>query len=419
MALLGEYSSQELLQGQLQLWHQSLGFFKSLALAVAMDLRIADAIHRLGGAATLPQILAEAGIKIDPRNNKLRDLRRVMRALTVSGIFTVVQRPASSSDGGGRRGAEAEGPVYKLTAASRLLVVGEKESSTATTRQLLPHPPLTVYVQLLLETCRGSAFSRAVREWFQFQQPPQDDEQHQQPAGRLSSPFALACGGQTIWERAERDAHAFPFDDAMASDTAFLMPIVLRECGDEVFGRGLTSLVDVAGGLGGAAATIAAAFPDLSCTVLDLPHVVAKAAAGTADSNVVQYVAGDMFQSIPAADAVLLKWILHDWSDDECVRILKNCKQAIPPRAAGGKVIIIDMVVAGSGSGSGSADDEPSESDLRHVETQILFDLLMMCVNGVERDEQEWKKIFSEAGFQDYRIMPLLGVRSIIELYPN
>lgn len=77
------------------------------------------------------------------------------------------------------------------------------------------------------------------------------------------------------------------------------------------------------------------------------------------------------------------------------------------------------MVVAGSGSGSGSADDEPSESDLRHVETQILFDLLMMCVNGVERDEQEWKKIFSEAGFQDYRIMPLLGVRSIIELYPN
>lgn len=420
MALLGDYSSQELLQGQLQLWHQSLGFFKSLALAVAMDLRIADAIHRLGGAATLPQILAEAGIKIDPRNNKLRDLRRVMRALTVSGIFTVVQRPASSSDGGGRRGAEAEGPVYKLTAASRLLVVGEKESSTATTRQLPPPPPpsLTVYVQLLLETCRGSAFSRAVREWFQFQQPPQDDEQHQQPAGRLSSPFALACGGQTIWERAERDAHAFPFDDAMASDTAFLMPIVLRECGDEVF-RGLTSLVDVAGGLGGAAATIAAAFPDLSCTVLDLPHVVAKAAAGTTDSNGVQYVAGDMFQSIPPADAVLLKWILHDWSDDECVRILKNCKQAIPPRAAGGKVIIIDMVVAGPGSGSGSADDEPSESDLRHVETQILFDLLMMCVNGVERDEQEWKKIFSEAGFQDYRIMPLLGVRSIIELYPN
>jgi len=195
----------------------------------------------------------------------------------------------------------------------------------------------------------------------------------------------------------------------MASDTAFLMPIVLRECGDEVF-RGLTSLVDVAGGLGGAAANIAAAFPDLKCTVLDLPQVVAKAAAGSNEK--VQYVGGDMFESIPPADAVLLKWILHDWSDDECVKILKKCKQAIPPRAAGGKVIIIDMVV-------GSADEPSPESDVRHVETQVLFDLLIMCINGVERDELEWKKIFSEAGFHDYRIIPVLGVRSIIELYPN
>nr|CAB3500574.1 unnamed protein product [Digitaria exilis] len=90
----------------------------------------------------------------------------------------------------------------------------------------------------------------------------------------------------------------------MAADTAFLMPIVLEECGGEVF-RGLTSLVDVAGGLGGAAAAIAAAFPDLKCTVLDRPQVVAKAPSDTS----VQYVAGDMFESIPQANAVFLKWL--------------------------------------------------------------------------------------------------------------
>jgi hypothetical protein len=100
------------------------------------------------------------------------------------------------------------------------------------------------------------------------------------------------------------------------------------------------------------------------------------------------------------------QWILHDWHDDECVKILKNCKQAIPPRDAGGKIIIIDMVVG----------SEPS--DIKHAETQVLFDLMMMNVNGVERDENEWKKIFFEAGFKDYKIIPLLGVRSIIELYP-
>ena len=97
---------------------------------------------------------------------------------------------------------------------------------------------------------------------------------------------------------------------------------------------------------------------------------------------------------------------MHDWGDDECVKLLKRCKEAIPPRDAGGKVIIIDMVL-----GSGPSDEKDRE-------TQVLFDLLMMALNGVERDEQEWKKIFFEAGFKDYRIIPVLGTRSIIELYP-
>ncbi|XP_066335686.1 5-pentadecatrienyl resorcinol O-methyltransferase-like [Miscanthus floridulus] len=306
--------------------------------------------------------MAEAGIN----PCKLRDLRRIMRVLTLSGIFSVKQA------------------VYKLTTASRLLV---RDESLTTSQQLSPF----LYPQLILTPCRESPVSRGIHAWFRQDQP--------QPAG--PSLFALAHSGMTtIWERAERDATAFPFDAAMASDTAFLMPIVLKDCG-EVF-HGLTSLVDVAGGLGGAAATIKAAFPDMKCTVLDLPQVVTKAPT----DNDVQYVAGDIFQSIPPANAVFLKWILHDWNDDECVKILKNCKQAIPPRDAGGKIIIIDMVVG----------SEPS--DIKHVETQVLHDMMMMVMNGVERDEQEWKKIFFEAGFKDYKIVPLLGVRSIIELYP-
>jgi hypothetical protein len=47
-----------------------------------------------------------------------------------------------------------------------------------------------------------------------------------------------------------------------------------------------------------------------------------------------------------------------------------------------------------------------------------MFDLFIMFINGVERDEQEWKKIIFEAGFTNYKITPVLGVRSIIEVYP-
>ena len=101
------------------------------------------------------------------------------------------------------------------------------------------------------------------------------------------------------------------------------------------------------------------------------------------------------------------QWVLHDWGDEEYIKILKNCREAIPPRDDGGKVIIIDIVV-----GAGQS------LDMKHKEMHVVFDLFMMFANGIELDEQEWKKIFLEAGFSSYKITPVLGVRSIIEVYP-
>ncbi|WVZ72568.1 hypothetical protein U9M48_021003 [Paspalum notatum var. saurae] len=205
----------------------------------------------------------------------------------------------------------------------------------------------------------------------------------------------------TFWELADRDpAFNTLVNDAMVSDSDFIMDIAVKDCG-EVF-QGISSLVDVAGGFGAAAQAISKAFTHVRCSVLDLGPVVAEAPKDTG----VQYVAGDMFESIPAAQVIFLKWVLHDWGDEECVRILKNCRKAIPPRDAGGKVIIIDMVV-----GAG-------RSDLSQREMQAIFDLYIMFINGMERDENQWKKIFLKARFSDYKITPVLGVRSIIELYP-
>ena len=114
-------------------------------------------------------------------------------------------------------------------------------------------------------------------------------------------PYAL-MHGVTLWEMCgSNDGMNASLNNAMAADSRFLMRMVMEECGG-IF-RGINSLVDVAGGVGGAAATIAAAFPSLKCTVLDLPHVVTKAPSV---SNV-QFVAGDMFESIPPANAIFLK----------------------------------------------------------------------------------------------------------------
>ncbi|KAK8992068.1 hypothetical protein V6N11_044960 [Hibiscus sabdariffa] len=170
----------------------------------------------------------------------------------------------------------------------------------------------------------------------------------------------------------------------------------------------LDSLVDVGGGTGTVGKAIAHAFPHLNCTVLDLPHVV----AGLQDSGNLKYVGGDMFEDVPVADAVLLKSILHDWNDDECLKILKQCKEAISKQHKGviikKKVIIIDMVVMDN--------EKVNEENSKSLETQLFLDMLMMVVlTGRERREEEWAKLFCEAGFSDYKIIPILGLRSLIE----
>uniref|UniRef100_A0ACD5TAH8 Uncharacterized protein n=1 Tax=Avena sativa TaxID=4498 RepID=A0ACD5TAH8_AVESA len=327
-----------------------------MALKSALDLGIADAIHHHGGAATLPQIVAKAAL----HPSKLSCLSRLMRVLTVSGIFNIQDA---------QNGDEA---VYTLTSASRLLV---------------GTPSLVPALHMMLHPIQVSSFFD-FGKWFQQELPEGMDL------------FTLKHG-KTMWELADQDpAYNALLNNGMVSDSRFLMDIVLKECSD-VF-RGISSLVDVAGGLGGAAQTISKAFPHVKCSVMDLAHVVAKAPTGTD----VEYIVGDMFDSVPPANVVFLKWVFHDWGDAECVKILKNCKRAIPSRDGGGKVIVIDMVVG----------DGPQNS--KHKESQVIYDLFIKLINGIERNEQEWRKIIFEAGFSDYKIIPALGVRSIIEVYP-
>ncbi|PHT53639.1 Tabersonine 16-O-methyltransferase [Capsicum baccatum] len=150
----------------------------------------------------------------------------------------------------------------------------------------------------------------------------------------------------------------------------------------------MKSLVDVGGGTGTVAKAIGNAFPKINCIVFDLPHVI----EGCEGTKNLSYVGGDMFKSIPSADEILLK----------------KCKEAIPKRENGGKLIIIDMVLMGSQKG-----------DDKSYETQLFYDMLMMVdASGKQRIEQEWAKLFLDVGFTDYEIIPILGLRSVIEVYP-
>ncbi|GFY88185.1 O-methyltransferase family protein [Actinidia rufa] len=162
------------------------------------------------------------------------------------------------------------------------------------------------------------------------------------------------------------------------------------------------SVVDVGGGSGSTMIEIVKAHPHIKGTNFDLPHVVATAPAYPG----VTHVGGDMLESIPHADVIPMQRIMHNWSDEDCIKILKNCRKAIPEKT--GKVVILDVVVN-------------PESDNAFDRVGMIFDIMMMALfsGGKERTELQWKRILEGGGFPRYKIIKIPTVESIIEAYPE
>ncbi|KAM5578236.1 putative O-methyltransferase 3 [Rosa sericea] len=351
-----EEHSTQLLQAQTHIWNHIFSFINSMTLKSAIELGIPDIIKKHGRPITLSELTS--ALPIHP--TKIPSVYRLMRILVHSGFFA--KKKLTELD---------EEESYILTDASQLL--------------LKDHPfSITPYLMAMLNPIFTKPW-HYMSTWFQNDDP---------------TAFNTAYG-MTFWDYSTQEPSlANLFNDAMASDTRLVTSVLLKEC-KGVF-EGLKSLVDVGGGTGTMAKGIVDAFPEIDCTVLDLPHVVADLQG----CKNLKYAGGDMFEAVPPADAIMLKWILHDWSDEESVKILERCKEAITNNKKKGKVIIIDMIM------------ENQKGDEESIETQLFFDMMMMMITGKERNEKEWAKLFSDAGFSDYKITPILGVRSLIEVYP-
>ncbi|KAF0897554.1 hypothetical protein E2562_039043 [Oryza meyeriana var. granulata] len=325
-------STPDLTKAERELYSHFLCYVKSMALKCAVDLGIPEAIYQRGGATTLHEIVT--GVGVHP--SKLPQLRRLMNVLSFSGMF--VRTPIVSATDTGN-GAGEDAVVYELTPTSRLLVTGDDKAGLSLLLQYLAGPTIV-----------SSFFS--MKTWFKGEH------------GDTTTFFELTHGCD-LWENNRKDG-----DDnnklnvAMVADSRLVMEIFLKEAGANVL-RGVSTLVDVGGGHGQASKAIAAAFPHVKCTVMDLPHVVSHAPT----DDKVEFIAGDMFKHIPPADAVLLK-------------VLRRCKEAISAKGPVGKVIIIDVVMGSE------------QRDMVTKETQGLYDLYMIFINGIERDENQWRKIF-------------------------
>jgi SAM-dependent methyltransferase len=165
---------------------------------------------------------------------------------------------------------------------------------------------------------------------------------------------------------------------------------------------GITTLADVGGGRGFLLATILKATPALKAILFDLPHVVAGAPPLLREHGIegrVRVAAGSFLESAPeGADAIIMKHILHDWNDEDAVRILRNCHRVLP---AGGRVLIVEALVP-----------PPEQSGWAKL---LDLEMLVLTPRGRERTEMEFAALMSRGGFRLTRAVPTMSPVAVVE----
>ncbi|HET7684713.1 MAG TPA: methyltransferase [Marmoricola sp.] len=192
----------------------------------------------------------------------------------------------------------------------------------------------------------------------------------------------------TFWDwLAEHPDDRSAFDQKMRGRLHLALELV-----DEYPWPGTGRLVDVGGGTGTLLTRVLALRPGLAGVLFDVPETIATAeavvrASGTADRC--DLVAGSFFEAVPkGGDIYLLSQILHDWPDEDAVRILTRVHEAMEP---GGRLLLLEGVVP----------DDPADTSLG------LLDVHMLAMFGSgERDRQQWKTLLDRAGFRLDDVVP-------------
>ncbi|XP_073127720.1 flavonoid 4'-O-methyltransferase 3-like [Henckelia pumila] len=343
---------------QVDIWKYVFGFTPMAVLKCAIELQISETIECHGGSITVPEL--SAAIHCSPSA-----LHRIMRYLIHHGFFIKKTRIDVGDDH-----QESSVLCYAQTPRSRLLL---KDGMAAFI--LLESSPV------MLAPWHGLSGRALLKGAY---------------------PFEAAHGGVDVWEyAAENPGHSRLINDAMACHARLAVSAIVDQY-PEAF-QGVGSLVDVGGGDGTTLNTLVKACPWIRGVNYDLPHVVSVAP----HREGVEHVGGDMFKMVPKGDASFLMWVLHDWSDDECIQILRNCMEAIPKDK--GKVIIVEAVV-----------EEGEETADEYSEVRLALDMVMMAhtEKGKERTWEEWGCLLNEVGFTKYTEKRIQDVVSVIEAYP-
>jgi hypothetical protein len=199
---------------------------------------------------------------------------------------------------------------------------------------------------------------------------------------------------------AERPEECATFQAAMTSSSAPAASAIIEAYDFS----GIKRLADVGGGHGGLLAAILQRYSSMQGVLFDRPEVVAGVPPGqfAASEDRIAIEAGNFFESVPdGCDAYIMKYIMHDWGDEQCRTILKLMRDRLPPD---GRVLVCDMVVS----------DDPGPTPAKMLDIEML----VVTVGGKERTEDEFRALFESAGLKLNRIVPTARPICVIEAVP-
>lgn len=297
------------------------------AIRVAATLRVPDLIAE--GVTEVADIAAKAEVNPDALN-------RVLRLLTYSDVFT-----------------QPEPGVYANTPVSELLRTDH---------------PMQMHGWLDLEgaSCRWDAVHIYMLK-----------------AVRTGRPVYTDLYGQSFWDDISANKKLSESFDS------FMEQLHSWTVGDVVAGydwSGAGHVVDVGGGSGFLLAEILRANPGLRGTLVDKPSTAETTRQRDPFADLggrLQVVGGSFFDDLPAgADVYVVASVLHNWGDEDALRILTNCAGAA---GQGGAVLIVEGLIDGG------------EDQKYDCETDVL---MLVALGGRKRTATEFRELVAKAGLE-------------------
>lgn len=337
---------------------ESMSFLYAATLRAVALAGVAD--HLAGGPRPVSELAAATGTDAGY-------LARALRLLASRGI--VAEEPGEPGEPGEAGAAESDGDT-----SFRLLPLG---------RALRSDAPVSVR-DAITEMTTSPA--------------------HWQSAGELlialheGAPVFDRLYGRPYYEHVKDGEAGLAFNRAMASFSAAVDPVAISYCDFPATG----TVVDVGGGVGGLLVQALGENPGLRGVLFDQAHVLEEhRLAEVGDDGRWEAVAGDFFAEVPAGgDVYVLKRILHNWSDEQCLEILRACRRAMTD---GSRLLVLDPVIPPG--------DEPDAA-------KVVDLVMMMLLPGQERTEAQLVTLLDRAGLRHVRTVSTGAPVSVIEATP-